>query len=135
MSTQSIDNKTIVRRWFEEVWNQGDLAVADEILDRPESVKQYIRTFRAAFPDIRHTVEEMVAEGGTVVARWSAHGTHTGQWHGLAPTNQPVTYAGITIAEIQEGKITRHQTIWDTLAVLEQLGAVAKIRKEDGSRL
>ena len=135
MSAKTTQNMAIVRRWYAEVWNQGDLSVADEILAQPESVKRYISTFRAAFPDIQHTVKEMITEGEKVVVRWTAQGTHTGQWHSIAPTNKQVTYDGVTIARIAGDKIVEHRTIWDTLILLEQLGVVPIIRKDDGSRL
>ena len=131
----AIDNKAVVRRIYDDLWNAGHLAVADEIFVNAEGVKRYIHSFRAAFSDLHHTVDELVAEGDTVVARWTAHGTHTGQWHSLAATNQVVTFTGITIAHLVNGKIADHQTLWDTLALLEQLGVVPQIRKADGSRL
>ena len=89
------------------------------LLSRPESARRYVGAFLAAFPDLVHTVEELVAEGDTVVADFTAEGTQTGPWHGIAPT----------------GKIVEHRTVWDTLAVLEQLGVVPVVRKEDGTRL
>jgi len=133
MST--VDNKAAVRRIYDDLWNAGNLAVADEIFVHAEGVKRYIHNFRAAFPDVHHAIDEMVAEGDTVVARWTAHGTHTGPWHNIAPTHQTVTFTGITIAHLVNGKIADHQTQWDTLALLEQLGVAPKIRKADGSRL
>jgi predicted ester cyclase len=77
----------------------------------------------------------MVAEGDTVVASFEARGTHTGQWHDISPTNKSIVYVGVTIAHLQDYKIIDHRTIWDTLAVLEQLGLVPIIRKTDGTRL
>ena len=138
MSTAN--HKLVVRRIYEELWNRGDLAVADEIFARPGSVKRYVGDFLAAFPDLQHTVEEMIAEGDTVVAAFTAQGTHTGQWHGIAPTGKAVHYAGVTIAHFEcapgeQAKIVQHRTVWDTLAVLEQLGMVPTIRKDDGTRL
>jgi predicted ester cyclase len=135
MSVKTTANKAIVRRIYEDLWNKGNMAAADEIFARPESVKQYVRTFLAAFPDLQHTIEEMIAEGDTVMAHFSARGTHTGQWHTVAPTNKQIAYEGVTIAHVKNGKIMKHQTTWDTLGVLEQLGLVPLIRKADGSRL
>jgi predicted ester cyclase len=73
-------NKIVVNRIFAEMWNQGNLTVASEIFAEPEGVEKFVRDFLAAFPDLHHTVEEIIAEGDRVVARFSAHGTHTGQW-------------------------------------------------------
>jgi predicted ester cyclase len=124
-----------VRRIYEELWNQGDLAVAEEVFARPESVRRYVGAFLAAFPDLVHRVDEMVAEGDRVVACFTAQGRHTGPWHGIAPTGKMIRYAGVTIVRLKEGTIVEHRTVWDTLAVLEQLGAAPVVRKEDGTRL
>jgi predicted ester cyclase len=135
MSTRTTENKRVVRRIYEELWNQNKLAVAEEVFARPESVQRYVGAFLAAFPDLVHTVEEMVAEGDMVMAAFSAQGTHAGPWHGIAPTGRRIRYAGVTIARLEGGKIAEHRTVWDTLAVLEQLGVVPAVRKEDGTRL
>ncbi len=135
MSTHTHENKQIVRRLFDEIWNQGQLAVADEIFARPDSVKAYIGHFRQAFPDIQHTPTDMIAEGDKVVVTWTAKGTQTGQWHNIAPANKPIEYQGTTVVRLKGGKIVDHNTVWDMLIVLEQLDLVSKIRKADGSRL
>src|SRR5439155_1566216 len=101
MSTE--DNKTIVRRFIEEVWNKGNVAAVDELmapncvehLDFPtnvpvpakfqlslEELKQFVSQFRSAFPDLHETVELQVAEGDLVVNRVTVRGTHTGGYHG-----------------------------------------------------
>jgi len=128
-------NRAIVSRLYEDLWNTGNLAVADELFAKPDRVKQYIATFREAFPDIQHTVREMVAEGDTVVVRWSAHGSHMGTFHAIQPTGQRISYEGITITHLVDGKIAEHRTIWDTVAVLEQIGVIPRVRKTDGTRL
>lgn len=135
MSAKTTANKAIVRRIYEDLWNKGNMAAADEIFAKPESVKQYVSTFLAAFPDLQHTVEEMIAEGEVVMTHFSARGTHTGHWHSIAPTNKQIAYTGVTVARLKNGQIIKHQTTWDTLSVLEQLGLVPMIRKADGSRL
>ena len=135
MSTKLLENKQVIRRIYEELWNQGNLAVAEELFARPESVQRYVGAFLAAFPDLVHTVEETVVEGDTVVVTFTAEGTHTGPWHGIAPTGKAIRYAGMTIARLEAGMVMEHRTMWDTLAVLEQLGVVPVVRKEDGTRL
>jgi predicted ester cyclase len=134
MSSKLAENRRVVRRIYGELWNQGNLAVAEQIFARPESVQRYVGAFLAAFPDLVHTVDEMVAEGDKVVACFTAQGTHTGMWYGTAATGKAIHYSGVTIARLSEGKIIEHRTVWDTLAVLEQLGLVPAIRKEDGTR-
>ena len=128
-------NKAIVSRIYEDLWNTGQLAVADELFVKPEGVKHYIENFRTAFPDIHHTIHEVVVAGDTVVVRWSAHGTHTGDFHAIKATGQGVSYDGVTIAHLVDGKIAEHRTIWDTVALLEQLEVIPKVRKQDGTRL
>jgi predicted ester cyclase len=118
------ENKAIVRRIYTDVWNSGNLSVADEIFVNAEGVKQYVAMFRAAFPDIQHTVEELIAKGDQVVARFTARGTHRGAWKGIAPTGKQVTYTGMTILQIVNGKVTKHYTEWDALRLMQQIGAV-----------
>ena len=135
MSAVQQENKRVVRRIYEELWNQGDLAVAEEVFARPEGVQRYVGAFRAAFPDLVHRVDEMVAEGDRVVACFTAEGTHTGPWHGIAAMGRAICYAGVTIARLEGGQVVEHRTVWDTLAVLEPLGVAPVVRKADGTRL
>ena len=132
------ENKAIARRFFEEVWNSGNLAVADELLapniifhlpgksegvigDR-ESYKQVVRRNRTAFPDLQEEIEDIIAEGDRVVARWLWQGTHQGEWHGNAPTGKKFTYGGITILRIADGKIVEDWFYSDLLGLQQQLG-------------
>jgi len=118
------ENKAIARRIYEDLWNSGNLNVADEIFVNAEGVKKYIATFRAAFPDIWHTVEDLIAEGDQIVARFTARGTHQGAWKGIAPTGKQVTYTGMTILQTVNGKVAKHHTEWDALRLMQQIGAV-----------
>jgi len=118
------ENKAIARRIYEDLWNSGNLNVAEEIFVNAEGVKKYIATFRAAFPDIWHTVEDLIAEGDQIVARFTARGTHQGAWKGIAPTGKQVTYTGMTILQIVNGKVAKHHTEWDALRLMQQIGAV-----------
>jgi steroid delta-isomerase-like uncharacterized protein len=134
------ENKAIARRFFEEVWNNGNLAVADELLapniifhlpgepeevigDR-ESYKQVVRRNRTAFPDLQEEIEDMIAEGDRVVTRWLWRGTHQGEWHGHAPTGKTFTYGGITILRIADGKIVEDWFYSDLLGLQQQLGTL-----------
>ncbi len=124
MSTDTILNKTIVRRLYDDVWNRGDLSAAAEILAHPAGVRRYVSDFRAAFPDVRHEIREIIAEGDTVVVAWSARATHSGPYLGLPPTGRPVAWTGITIAHLVDGRIVDHDTRWDMLSFADQLGAL-----------
>ena len=103
----SEQNKTLVRRVVEEVYNQGNLAVADELavsdlvihltsqeIRGREGAKEYVAALRAAFPDLHMTIEDQIAEGDRVVTRWTARGTHTGEFQGIPPHRQASSGAG-----------------------------------------
>jgi steroid delta-isomerase-like uncharacterized protein len=136
MSTQ--DNKVIARRIFEEVGSQGNFAVIDEAISPnfvyrtsafpefhgPGGFKEFFTEHRKTFPDLHYTVEDVVAEGDKVVARWTASGTHTGDMMGIAPTGKLVKAPGITIFRFAHGHIVEGRTVWDALALLQQLGVV-----------
>jgi steroid delta-isomerase-like uncharacterized protein len=132
-------NKGIARRLLEAM-NTGDLDVIDEIVDPgyrthdpslppdhptgPEGVKQLIQLYRGAFPDVRMTIEDQIAEGDLVVTRWTATGTHRGDLQGIAPTGRQARISGIAIDRIAGGKITENWENWDTLGLLQQVGAI-----------
>ena len=137
-------NKNVVRRLFEEVWNKGNLPVADELFAQnyshhdpstpefgrgPESEKKRATLYRTAFPDVRLTVEDIIAEEETVTARWSCKGTHRGDLNGIAPTGKQFTISGISVARFTGGKISESWINWDALGLMQQLGVVAEVGK------
>ncbi len=124
---------------MEDLFNEGNLDVADEIIAAdhlghdptlpdlpigPEGQKQLVDLYRGAFPDARITIEEQVAEGDTVVTRWTGRGTHQGELMGVAPTGNQVTVTGIDISHISEGKIVETWDNYDALGMLQQIGAL-----------
>ncbi len=133
----SAENKDIVRRLGEEPW-QGNLDVIDELADPryvghdpalpdtegPEGIKQFIKDFKSAYPDGSVTIDQQLAEGDLVSSRWTGRGTHKGELMGVAPTGKQVTVTGITISRLRGGKVVEEWTNWDTLGMLQQLGAV-----------
>jgi steroid delta-isomerase-like uncharacterized protein len=137
-------NKAIVRRLVEELWNKGNLSVADELfapnyehhdastLDfgrGPESEKKRATLYRTAFPDIQLTMEEVIAEGEIVMTRWSCRGTHKGDLSGIAPTGKQITISGVTIARLANGKMAEGWVNWDALGLMQQLGVVPELAK------
>jgi steroid delta-isomerase-like uncharacterized protein len=102
VAARSEDNKILVRRWYDEAWNKGDMAAVDDLLSPTyvghaagapdvkgtEGIKQLVATFGTAFPDHRVTVEDIVAEGDKVAVRYTMRGTHRGEFMGVAPTNK-----------------------------------------------
>jgi steroid delta-isomerase-like uncharacterized protein len=134
----------LVRRLFDEVWNKGNLPVADELFAQnynhhdsstpdlgrgPDSEKKRVTLYRNAFPDIRFTVEDLIAEGESVTARWSCHGTHKGELNGIAPTGKQFTISGISVARFTNGKMIEGYVNWDALGMMQQLGVVPELAK------
>jgi len=93
----------------------------------PESEKKRVTLYRNAFPDIRFTVEDMIAEGETVVARWSCRGTHKGDLNGIAPTGKQFNITGVSIARFTNGKMSEGYINWDALNLMQQLGVVPEL--------
>jgi steroid delta-isomerase-like uncharacterized protein len=137
-------NKTVVRRLFDEVWNKGHQQIADELFAQnynhhdsstpdlgrgPESEKKRATLYRNAFPDIRFTVEDLVAEGESVTARWSCRGTHKGDLNGIAPTGKQFTISGISVSRLSNGKMVEGWVNWDALGMMQQLGVVPELAK------
>jgi steroid delta-isomerase-like uncharacterized protein len=131
-------NKALVRRHVEEFWNQGQFDLADElhtediVLHDPSAPEvsgsaaytQVAVAYRTAFPDLRFTIEEMIAEGDLVSERWSASGTHQGELMGIPPTGVLSTNTGISIFRIEGGKIAEEWAEWSTLGMLQKLGVI-----------
>ncbi len=131
-------NKEIVRRFREDLWNTGDLTLADELFARdcliharvpfpidfargPDALRHLIFFYHLAFSEIRVTAEQIVAEGDFVVARWTAHGRHTGHLLGLPPTGRETITTGIDMLRVVDGRIAEGWVSWDTLGLFEQL--------------
>ena len=132
MSTEA--NKSIIRRRVEEIWNQGDLAIADELIADDylsngqtigrEGYKQFVAGVRAAFPDLRLTLDDLVAEGDRVAVRYTGRGTHAGAFMGIPPTGKRVTFTGIDLFRIAHGRMAEEWLMFDQLGLLRQLGVV-----------
>ena len=135
------DNKALVRRWFEEVWNKGRADAIPEMfaedgiahglsddpsapLKGPGGFLPFHSQFREAFPDIEVIVEDQIAEGDTVATRCSVRGKHAGDSLGFAATQLPVEFTGVTITRIKDGKIVEAWNNFDFMKMYRQLGAV-----------
>jgi steroid delta-isomerase-like uncharacterized protein len=132
------ENKALVRRFYDEAWDQGKLDVIDDVfaenyvrhdlrsteaLAGPEGMKGITTDFRAAFPDLRFEVEIMVAEDEFVTARWTASGTHLGAWGVVEPTGRTATFSGVNIFRFQDGKVAEIWNHRDDLGLMELVGA------------
>jgi steroid delta-isomerase-like uncharacterized protein len=139
----SEQNKALARRAFEEIWNRDNLAVVDELVAQnatfndpsvpggkftgPEGLKQFVQIYRGAFPDVRITINDQIAEGDKVVTRWTAVGTHKGELMGIAPTGKHATVTGVDIDRYQGGKVVEAWASYDMLGLLQQLGVVPSL--------
>lgn len=133
------DNKAMVRQYYETIYNRRDLATIDRFL-APSFVSagpggtmdlaahlHALTLSQAALPDLQLTIEEQVAQGETVVTRWSAHGTQHGVLFGIPPTGKSVTATAIHIHHLAAGKIIEQWEQFDTLGMLRQLGVLPPI--------
>lgn len=133
----SEERKALVRRFYEEGYNKGNLAVVDEMLapditthgialSMPgrEGFKQRITSFRTAFPDLRITVEDQIFEGDRGVVRLTWHGTQRGVYEGIAPTGKQATWTATVIARWSGNRVVEVWGNYDTLGLMQQLGAM-----------
>jgi predicted ester cyclase len=89
-----------------------------------QGIKQFYGMLRAAFPDLHFTIEDQIAAGDRVVTRWTANGTHNGEFQGISPTGKQITIAGIDIDRLANGKVVECWPVADELGLLRQLGAI-----------
>jgi steroid delta-isomerase-like uncharacterized protein len=130
-------NKAIARRWSDELWSEGKLAVADEIVAPgyvrhdpgdpfpargPEDVKRIVAMVRKTLPDFEIEVEAMVAEGDVVVSRYTVTGTDVRGYMGMPPTGRTVRTTAIQMFRFADGKIVESWAARDDLGTLRQLG-------------
>jgi steroid delta-isomerase-like uncharacterized protein len=132
------ENKALVRRFYEEAWDQGRMGIIDEVFAEyyqrhdlratqpasgPEGMKRITADFRVAFPDLRFEVEIVIAEDEFVAARWTASGTHTGPWGAIEPTGRRAAFSGVNIFRFENGKVAEIWNHRDDLGLMEQVGA------------
>ncbi|TMC20474.1 MAG: ester cyclase [Chloroflexi bacterium] len=140
MSTEA--NKAIVQRFFDEVCNGRKLDVADELFTAnhiyhdpslpgipsgPEGMKLTVSIYQKGLPDVHWQVNEMIADGDTVMTRWTGGGTQTGELAGnppIPPTGKQVSVEGVWTHHLAGGKIVESSNVWDTLGMLQQLGVI-----------
>jgi len=134
----SVENINTARRLFEEAWSEGKIELFDELCSEGfvdhdpllgeadlRALKDRVSTYRAAFPDLTFTIDEIFAAGDRVVTRWSGVGTFESELMGFAPTGEkrdPIE--GIGISRFEGGKVVETWTQWDTLRFMKDLGAI-----------
>ena len=138
----SEENKKLLRRWFEEVWNNGRADAIDEMFDEngiahglsddpskpikgPSDFRPFHSALRQAFPNMMIVIEDMIAEGDKVVARCSLRGKHEGEFLGRAATQAPFEFTGIAIVRIQNGKIIEAWNNFDFMTMHKQIGLLS----------
>lgn len=134
MTTQD-DNKTAVRRLFEDGFNTGRADVIDQVVAAdyedathargPAAFQAVMTRLRGAFPDLRYTLDELIADGDRVAVRWHWTGTHRGVFRGVAPTERSLTNTGTAILRLHGGKIVAASLETDRLGFLQAIGVVA----------
>lgn len=127
-------NETVVRRLFDEGWNKGNLAVVDELVAPdavpahvngplgPETWKEAISFYRSSFADLTYTIEDLIAAEDKVVVRWTATGTDSIGFMGMAPTGITATIGGITIYRLAGGQLLEHWDEFDLAGLFQKLG-------------
>lgn len=138
MSSEKIKELSV--RLFEEVWNQGNLDVIDEIISENYVVhignidvkgitnyKNYISSYRIAFPDIYFNIDDIIVHDDKVVERYSATGTHNGNLLGIPPTYKKAKISGIDIVRIKNGKMVERWGQADLLGLIKQLGIIPEL--------
>jgi predicted ester cyclase len=145
MSTEQ--NKALVRRLMEEVFNRGNISLVDELVapdfveheELPpgippgrESVKQLSPIFHGAFPDFKITIDDIIAEGDKVVVRSTWSGTHKGEFMGIAPTGKSASFGVIDAIRIAGGKVVEHWGQMDNLRMMQQLGVIPALGEGEG---
>ena len=138
MSSQG--NKLVVRRYFDEVHNERNVALLDEIIaaNLAGPTRAVVALFQTAFPDYRITIAAQVAEGDLVATVWRSTGTHQGEWQSplgpIAATGKPVTFTGTTTLRVTDGKIAEVVgTNHDHLAILQQMGVLPAVAPRPGA--
>lgn len=146
MSTEA--NKAIVVQLYEEIWNQGNLDLADQLAapnaithdpqlppglpGGPQGLKAAVTMLRSAFPDDHHTIEDLVAEGDKVVVRTTHTGTHQGSFFGLGPTGKHIANTSMHIFRFADGQLVEAWANRDDLGLLQQLGAIPAMLQKTG---
>jgi steroid delta-isomerase-like uncharacterized protein len=131
-------DEQLIEEWFETLFNDSDLSVADEILadevtysgprsisprdpSTPADIKRYVEIYHRAFPDIEYTVEHVFSEGSEYCVRWRAEGTHESELFGIEATDEAFSKEGLSVFVVEDGRITEVHSQWDTLGMTQEL--------------
>jgi predicted ester cyclase len=140
MAMEKLDNKTIIRQYIERIENTGDVSnirefVAEEYTEVYEGERypigiqgaiEHVRGVRRVFPDLHLTIENQISEGEWVVTIYSVTGTFKDEWFGMKPTGKPITFTGVNVDRIRDGKIIEHGGAANMLEPLMKAGIIQK---------
>lgn len=132
-----MNNREIIETYTNALWNDHQLTSIDDyfspevLIESPlkkvtgiTAYKDIVQSWLTAFPDLRVPFRELTCEGNTVVSRWQSQGTHRGDFQGIAATNKTVTYDGVTIYQLSEGRVCAYWALVDMHKLLQQLTLV-----------
>lgn len=137
--------KLLFGRLYHTVWNERRLEYLDQIVVDthalgdptvsgrgvgPAAYRRQVERFLAGLPDLKFTVDDTICEGDKMVVYWTITGTHRGEFLGVPPTNKKVSFSGITIHQIIDGKILESNVIWDGLGLMKQFGIELPVQYE-----
>ena len=130
-------NKQVAHRYVDQCWNKGELNKLSEVMATNcryhdpvfphltsglDNMRRHIESTRRAFPDLKFTIDDTIAERDEVVLHWTITGTHKGEFLGMAPTNKRATVTGTSINRMEGSKIAEAWTSWNLMSLMEQLG-------------
>ncbi len=138
MSQNTIAEMKVIARRYVDVWNQHDPAALDTVFavnavrhdpatgvaTGIESIRAIMQALLTSFPDLLLTVDQELADEDCAILRWTATGTHNGDFQGIAPTGKAINVKGNSVYQCADGKIIAEHSIWDALGMLKQLGAI-----------
>jgi steroid delta-isomerase-like uncharacterized protein len=146
MEQPNLNAEKLLRRWFDEVWNQGKAETIDELFPEdsvlwgvgrpdmpsrgPAEFKEFHRALRSACPDIKVSIDQVVQQGDTAFARWTATMTHTGEGLGMPPTNRSINTSGMSACRVRDGKLAEGWNVWDQIGMARQLGILHGLAAE-----
>lgn len=139
------DNKSIVRRYYEQVVNTGNVDLVESFVSPEytevdegkrnaigiEGAKAHIIGVRQTYPDLHITIEQQIAEGEWVVTCITARGTHKGSWLGIKPTGKPVAFTGVNVDRVVDGRIVEHGGAANMLGPLLEIGAIKVVGTDE----
>lgn len=136
-------HKEVFGRLYHSVWNDRRLEFIERVIAKshalddptlaggavgPAAYRRRVERFQSALPDLKFTIDDTVSEKDKLVVAWTITGTHRGEFLGIPPTNKKVSFSGITIHQIADGKILESTAVWDVMALMQQVGIAIPLK-------